>query len=110
MLEQFERIETDILVIGGGGAGLMAALHAHRADPRLEITIAVKGLVGQSGCTRMVQGGYNAVLDPEDSLDLHFRDTIEGGVFLNNQDLAWALVSGAAEVIAELEGYGCRFD
>ena len=49
----------DILILVSGGAGLFAALHAHPADPSFSITVAVKGLLGKSGCTRMVQGGYN---------------------------------------------------
>src|SRR5438067_829734 len=57
-------LTTDLLIVGGGGAGVMAALHAFDANPDLDVTIVVKGLVAQSGCTRMVQGGYNAVLDP----------------------------------------------
>src|SRR5690606_1681710 len=59
----------------------------------------------------MVQGGYNAVLDPDDSIELHFRDTIRGGKFLNDQDLAWTLVNDAPRVINELETrVGCFFD
>ncbi len=42
-------IQTDILILGSGGAGLFAALHAHQADPTLDITIAVKGLLGKCG-------------------------------------------------------------
>ena len=57
-----ERLDTDILILGSGGAGLFAALHAHKADPALKITVAVKGLMGKCGCTRMVQGGYNVAL------------------------------------------------
>ena len=106
----YEKLEVDILILGGGGAGLMAALHARRADPSLRIAVAAKGLVGQSGCTRMVQGGYNAVLDPEDSFDLHYADTIRGGAFINDQELAWALVTNAPKVIEELERLGCFFD
>ena len=106
----YEKLEVDILILGGGGAGLMAALHARRADPSLRIAVAAKGLVGQSGCTRMVQGGYNAVLDPEDSFDLHYGDTIRGGAFINDQELAWALVTNAPKVIEELERLGCFFD
>jgi fumarate reductase flavoprotein subunit len=59
----------------------------------------------------MVQGGYNAVLHPNDSLDQHFRDTIEGGAYLNDQELAWTLVTTAPERIRELENrMGCFFD
>ena len=46
-------IQTDILILGSVGAGLFAALHAHQADPALDITIAVKGLLGKCGCTRV---------------------------------------------------------
>ena len=53
------RVQTDILILGSGGAGLFAALHAHQKAPQLKITVAVKGLLGKCGCTRMVQGGYN---------------------------------------------------
>jgi len=73
-----ETTTTDILILGSGGAGLFAALHAYDANPRASILITVKGLLGKSGCTRMVQGGYNAVLHPQDSLAQHFQDTIEG--------------------------------
>ena len=61
-----EILETDVLVLGAGGAGLCAALHAADASPRLAVTVVVKGLLGRAGCTRMVQGGYNAVLTPPD--------------------------------------------
>ena len=57
-----ERATTDILILGSGGAGLFAALHAQRAAPDLAITVATKGLLGKCGCTRMVQGGYNVAL------------------------------------------------
>lgn len=106
----YEELTVDILVLGGGGAGLMAALHARHSDPGLRIAVASKGLVGQSGCTRMVQGGYNAVMDPQDSFDLHFGDTIRGGAYINDQELAWTLVTHAPKVIAELERLGCFFD
>ena len=104
-------LRTDLLIIGGGGAGVMAALHASDANPALDITIVVKGLVAQSGCTRMVQGGYNAVIDPRDSFDMHFFDTVKGGEYVNDQELAWILVNEAPKRIVELENrYGCFFD
>jgi len=105
------RHQTDILILGSGGAGLLAALHARARAPGLSITVAVKGLLGKCGCTRMVQGGYNVALAPGDSVERHFMDTIEGGKWLNNQALAWALVTGAQSCIRELETeFGCFFD
>ena len=105
------RVQTDILILGSGGAGLFAALHAHRAAPELHITVAVKGLLGKCGCTRMVQGGYNVALAPGDSVERHFMDTIEGSKWLADQDLAWTLCSTAVERIRELENeLGCFFD
>ena len=106
-----DHLDADILIIGAGGAGLLAAVHAHEISKKLRIVIVVKGLLGQSGCTRMVQGGYNAVLNPNDSLEKHFNDTIRGGAYLNNQELAWTLVKEAPERIVELENrIGCVFD
>lgn len=106
-----KRIRTDILILGSGGAGLFAALHAHQVDPSLSITIAVKGLLGKSGCTRMVQGGYNVALAEGDSVERHFMDTIEGSKWLADQDLAWTLVTAAVERVHELENeLGCFFD
>ena len=105
------QLDTDILVLGSGGAGLFAALHAHQADPSLSITVAVKGLLGKCGCTRMVQGGYNVALAKGDSVERHFMDTIEGGKWLPDQELAWKLVTLAVERIRELENeLGCFFD
>jgi len=105
------RLDTDILILGAGGAGLFAALHAKKADPDLDVTIAVKGLLGKCGCTRMVQGGYNVALAKDDSIERHFMDTVEGGGWLNDQDLAWALVTTAPTRIRELETeLGCFFD
>jgi fumarate reductase flavoprotein subunit len=104
-------LKTDVLILGAGGAGLFAALHAKRAAPELGVTIAVKGLLGKCGCTRMVQGGYNVALAPGDSVERHFMDTIEGGKWLSDQDLAWTLVTKAIERVRELENeLGCFFD
>ena len=105
------KLKTDILILGSGGAGLFAALHAQQVNPGLSITVAVKGLLGKCGCTRMVQGGYNVALAPGDSLERHFMDTIEGGKWLPDQDLAWTLVETAVERVHELENeFGCFFD
>src|SRR2546421_5785269 len=106
-----ERLKTDILILGSGGGGLFAALHALKANPDLDITIATKGLLGKCGCTRMVQGGYNVALHPGDSVERHFMDTIEGGKWLPHQHLAWTLVTKAIERVRELENeIGFFFD
>ncbi|MFY7974428.1 MAG: L-aspartate oxidase [Rubrivivax sp.] len=111
MSDAIRRVQTDILVLGSGGAGLFAALHAHQAAPQMGITVAVKGLLGKCGCTRMVQGGYNVALAPGDSVERHFMDTIDGSKWLADQDLAWTLVSTAIERVHELENeLGCFFD
>src|SRR6202166_1526367 len=105
------RFKSDILILGSGGAGLFAALPAHAGDPSLSIAIAVNGLLGKCGGTRMVQGGYNVALPAGDSDERHFMDTIEGGKWLPDQDLAWTLVTGAIERVHELENeIGCVFD
>ena len=105
------RLRTDILILGSGGAGLFAALHAKQRAPQLQVTVAVKGLLGKSGCTRMVQGGYNVALAEGDSVERHFMDTIEGSKWLADQDLAWTLVTQAVVRIHELENeLGCFFD
>ena len=88
-----KKVQTDVLILGSGGAGLLAAIHAHDANPSLKVTVATKGLAGKSGCTRMVQGGYNVALSEGDSIEKHFRDTVEGGKWINDQELAWTLVS-----------------
>jgi fumarate reductase flavoprotein subunit len=106
-----DRTSTDILILGAGGAGLLAALHAKLQAPGLEVLVAVKGLLGKCGCTRMVQGGYNVALSEGDSIERHFMDTIEGGKWLNHQELAWTLVTRAPERVLELENrWGCFFD
>ena len=107
-----ERHDTDILILGTGGAGLFAALHAQQTAPQdTKITIAVKGLIGKCGCTRMVQGGYNVALGGGDTIERHFMDTVQGGKWLPNQDMAWRLCEEAVVRIRELENeVGCFFD
>ncbi len=110
--KDIDRHDTDILILGTGGAGMFAALHAMQTAPEgTKVTIAVKGLIGKCGCTRMVQGGYNVALGHGDSVERHFMDTIEGGKWLPNQDMAWRLCEQAVVRIRELENeIGCFFD
>jgi len=108
---QYRTRDTEILILGSGGAGLFAALHAKKASPDLKISLAAKGLVGKCGCTRMVQGGYNVALSPGDSVERHFMDTINGGKWLPNQDMAMRLCETAVIRVQELENeLGCFFD
>jgi fumarate reductase flavoprotein subunit len=108
---RYKTSQTDILILGSGGAGLFAALHARKANPKLKVTIAAKGLVGKCGCTRMVQGGYNVALSPGDSVERHFMDTINGGKWLPHQDMAMKLCETAVIRVQELENeLGCFFD
>ncbi|MYA88826.1 MAG: FAD-binding protein [Boseongicola sp. SB0662_bin_57] len=111
-ISDIERHDTDILILGAGGAGLFAALHAQQSAPDgTRITIAVKGLIGKCGCTRMVQGGYNVALGSGDTVERHFMDTIHGGTWLPDQDMAWRLCERAVVRIRELENeIGCFFD
>ena len=112
MTPAIDRHDTDILILGSGGAGLFAALHAQQSAPEgTKITLAVKGLIGKCGCTRMVQGGYNVALGGGDTVERHFMDTINGGKWLPDQDMAWRLCETAVERIHELENeVGCFFD
>ena len=106
-----EKLTTDILIIGMGGAAQLAALNAFDANPDLNILIVTKALRGKGGCSRMVQGGFNVVLNPSDSHRKHFTDTLKGGQFINNQELAKVLVEQATPTIKEMETkYGCFFD
>jgi len=107
----YQMLKTDVLILGSGGAGLFAALHAKQAHPDLDVTIAIKGLLGKCGCTRMVQGGYNVALSPGDSVERHFMDTIIGGKWLPDQAMAMRLCETAVTRVQELENeLGCFFD
>ncbi|MEG6505765.1 L-aspartate oxidase [Nitratidesulfovibrio sp. 1201_IL3209] len=104
-------IQVDLLVIGMGAAAQLAAIYAHDALPSLNILIASKALKGKGGCSRMVQGGFNVVLSPDDSHEKHLMDTLKGGQYINNQDLAKQLVEQGTPTVKELETVcGCFFD
>lgn len=105
------RQQVDLLILGMGAAAELAAIYAHDANPELNILIATKALKGKGGCSRMVQGGFNVVLDPGDSHEKHFMDTLKGGQYVNDQDLALNLVEQATPTVKELETViGCFFD
>ncbi|HPR41464.1 MAG TPA: FAD-binding protein [Candidatus Methanofastidiosa archaeon] len=102
--------QCDVLVIGSGGAGARAAIEASANGA--EVLIVSKTMEGKAH-TVMAEGGINAALahrDPEDSIGEHFRDTVEEGVFLNNQKMAEILANETPKRVYDLEGYGAVFD
>ncbi|NVM22845.1 MAG: FAD-binding protein [Desulfobacterales bacterium] len=100
-------LQTEILIIGAGGAGLRAALEAQKIGG--EVLIVSKGDF-PSGCTAIAMGGMLAVIDKSDSPSLHFEDTIRGGDHLNNQKLVRLLADRAVERVRDLERYGTEFE
>ena len=99
--------ETDVLVIGGGGAGASVALLAQENGAK--VTIVTKLRFGDAN-TMMAQGGIQAADRPEDSPAIHYLDVIGGGHFTNYPDLVEALVIDAPVVIQWLERLGVMFD
>ncbi len=102
--------DVDLLVIGGGGAGTVAAIWAVQAgiDPQ-RILIATKLRHGDSNST-MAQGGIQAADRPEDSPARHFLDVMGGGHFTNRPDLVQALVNDAPLIIQWHERLGVMYD
>ncbi|MGQ9565240.1 MAG: fumarate reductase (CoM/CoB) subunit TfrA [Candidatus Bathyarchaeales archaeon] len=106
----YETIDTDVLVIGAGGAGARAAIEA--ANHNVMVTLLSKELLGKAH-TCMAEGGVNAAfanVDPSDNWEVHFKDTIEGGAWINNQKLVEILTKEACDRIMDLEEYGAIFD
>ncbi|MFX1520163.1 MAG: FAD-binding protein [Promethearchaeota archaeon] len=104
-------ISTDVLVVGAGGAGIRAALEASKYSA-LDVTLIAKTLPGKSGCTVMAEGGYNAALcnvDPTDSVESHFQDTVSSAQGIANERLVRILVENAPARILELEENGALF-
>lgn len=99
--------DTDLLIIGAGGAGASAALLAQENGAR--VTLVTKLRFGDAN-TMMAQGGIQAADRPEDSPDIHYLDIIGGGHFTNLPDLVEALVKDAPLVIEWLENLGVMFD
>jgi len=96
----------DVLLIGGGGAGLRAAIAVAEAYPELSIGVVSKVYPMRSH-TVSAEGGAAAVIGPGDSLDAHAYDTISGGDWLTDQDAVEAFVREAPEEMVRLEHWGC---
>jgi succinate dehydrogenase flavoprotein subunit len=96
----------DIVIVGGGGAGLRAAIAAAEMSAKLSIAIVSKVYPMRSH-TVSAEGGTAAVLRDFDSLDLHAKDTIFGADFLADQDAVEAFVTEAPGELIQLEHWGC---
>ncbi len=96
----------DVLVIGGGGAGLRAAIAVAEADPTLSVAIVSKVYPMRSH-TVSAEGGAAAVVKSDDSLDAHAYDTISGGDWLADQDAVETFVREAPAEMMRLEHWGC---
>jgi succinate dehydrogenase flavoprotein subunit len=107
---EVEKHNYDVIVIGAGGAGLRAAIAAREAGMRT--AILSKSLFGKAH-TVMAEGGAAAAMgnvNPNDNWQVHFRDTMRGGKFLNNWRMAELHAKEAPDRVWELETYGALFD
>ena len=96
----------DVLLVGGGGAGLRAAIAIAEASPRLRIAVVSKVYPMRSH-TVSAEGGAAGVIASDDSLDEHAYDTISGGDWLSDQDAVEAFVKEAPQELLRLEHWGC---
>ncbi|MCI2423937.1 fumarate reductase (quinol) flavoprotein subunit [Saccharopolyspora sp. K220] len=99
-------VAHDVLVVGGGGAGLRAAIAVAEADPRLSVAIVSKVYPMRSH-TVSAEGGAAAVAGGDDSLDEHAYDTVSGSDWLCDQDAVEAFVGEAPRELLRLEHQGC---
>ncbi len=109
-MTEIEKHSYDVVIIGAGGAGLRAAIAAH--DAGLRVAIICKSLFGKAH-TVMAEGGCAASMgnvNSNDNWQVHFRDTMRGGKFLNNWRMAELHAKEAPDRVWELETYGALFD
>lgn len=102
-------VESDVLIIGSGAAGLRSAIEAKKRAAN--VILVTKRTLG-SGSTAVSGGGHACVFppkyggDPEDSPEVHFRDTIEGGYSINNQQMVKLMTENEAKLILQLQDLG----
>src|SRR2546426_8719043 len=101
-----DRFACDVLVVGGGGAGLRAVIAVAETHPKLRVAVISKVYPMRSH-TVSAEGGAAAVIKPGDSLDGHAYDTISGGDWLCDQDAVEAFVREAPQEMVQLEHWGC---
>jgi len=109
-MTEIERLPYDVVVVGAGGSGLRAAIEARHAGKRT--AIISKSLFGKAH-TVMAEGGCAAAMgnsNPNDNWQVHFRDTMRGGKFLNNWRMAELHAKESPDRVYELEAWGALFD
>ena len=101
-----ETIKADIVIVGAGGAGLRASIAIAENNPELEVALVSKVYPMRSH-TCAAEGGAAGVKTAEDSLDMHFNDTVSGGDWLCDQEVVEYFVSQAPIELVQLEHWGC---
>jgi succinate dehydrogenase / fumarate reductase, flavoprotein subunit len=107
---ELETVETDVLVLGAGGAGLRGAIAAAEGGAR--VLVVCKSLLGKAH-TVMAEGGVAAAMHNvayQDSWEVHFADTMKGGKLINNWRMAELHAKESPERVLELERWGAVFD
>ncbi len=96
---------VDVVIVGCGVAGLMAAANIDE-----HVVVLTKSVDANETSTKYAQGGIAAVMDPNDSFEAHFEDTMKAGAGLNDREAVWTLVREGPDRIRELMDIGVKFD
>jgi fumarate reductase flavoprotein subunit len=101
-----QRIDSDIIIVGAGGAGLRAAIAVAEADPGLNVALISKVYPMRSH-TCAAEGGAAGVIKGDDTLEYHFHDTVSGGDWLTDQDAVDLFVDEIPRELTQMEHWGC---